>query len=65
MEPSSETPASGHPTRRTTIRAAAAGAGAVWIMPLVQTISMDSASAMSSGGNSQGQNTNNQGPNRH
>lgn len=34
-------------SRRTTLRAAAVGASAVWIAPLVQVIAMDSASAAS------------------
>jgi hypothetical protein len=34
-------------SRRTTLRAAAVGASAVWIAPLVQVVSMDSAIAAS------------------
>lgn len=35
------------PSRRTTLRAAAVGASLVWTAPLVQVVSMDSASAVS------------------
>jgi hypothetical protein len=46
MDPAGEAT---HPaiSRRTTIRAAAIGASALWVAPLVQVVSMDSASAAS------------------
>jgi hypothetical protein len=34
-------------SRRTALRAAAVGASAVWVLPLVQVVAMDSASAAS------------------
>ena len=55
-----------HPSRRNTLRAAAVGASLVWTAPLVQAVTMDSASAASGpppsspGGNGNG-NTNGNG----